>query len=221
MPPPGPGSPATASSCSSRAAGLLAVLCIAASGCSDAVAPATAPDVGGPSAGLLSSLTQVTLLQRLLPLGQSYSAAATIGPAGGSIRIREAGMTITFPKGAVSAPVYVRATALAGSNVAYTFEPHGLVFLKEPTITQDLGLTQVVQQLLSPPQLGGAYFTDASQISGGAAGVTELRTASVDLLRLKMSFTIRHFSGYAATSSRSKYISSTGDRSLGTSAGIH
>ncbi|HEX8242901.1 MAG TPA: hypothetical protein VF541_05385 [Longimicrobium sp.] len=193
-----------------RAAGLFALLCVASSGCGDTPAP-TAPAATGPSAGLLSSVLQVSLLQRLLPLGQNYSASATIGTAGGTIRIREAGMTITFPAGAVSAPVTVRATALAGSNVAYTFEPHGLVFQKDPTIVQDLGVTEVVRQLLSPPTLAGGYFTDESQITGSTANVVETRAATVDLLRLQMSFTVHHFSGYAATS-KSKYISSSNDR---------
>lgn len=196
-----------------RAAGLFALLCVGASGCGDAAAP-TAPSATGPSAGLLSSVLQVSLLQRLLPLDQSYSATATIGTAGGTIRIREAGMTITFPAGAVSAPVNVRATALAGSNVAYTFEPHGLVFQKDPTITQDLGVTEVVRQLLSPPPLAGGYFTDESQISGSSATIVETRAATVNLLQLKMSFTIHHFSGYAATTGRSGYISSTGERGV-------
>jgi hypothetical protein len=194
-----------------RAAGLFALLCVASSGCSDAVTPTAPSAAGGPSAGLLSSVLQLSLLQRLLPLGQSYSAAATIGPAGGTLRLREAGMTITFPAGAVAAPVNVRATALAGSNVAYTFEPHGLVFQKDPTITQDLGVTELVRQLLSPPTLAGGYFTDESQISGSYANVVETRAATVSLLQLKMSFTIHHFSGYAVTT-KSKYISSSNDR---------
>jgi hypothetical protein len=202
-----------------RAAGLLAAFCLAGSACSDSASPtASAPDARQPSAGLLTTLTQVTLLQRLLPLGQSYSAAATIGPGGGSIRISQAGMTITFPAGAVSAPVYVTATALPGSNVAYTFEPHGIVFAKDPTITQDLSVTQVVNQLLFPPQLGGAYFADESQISGSTATVSEERAATVNLLSLKMSFTVHHFSGYAATS-KSKYISASNDR-IGVSGAV-
>lgn len=193
-----------------RALVLAAVVGTAVLGCSDATAPDGAPARRG---DLLASLLQVDLLQRLLPLGQSYSAAATIGPAGGSIRIPQAGMTITFPAGAVTAPVPVRVTAHAGSNVAYTFEPHGLRFQNRPVITQDLGVTQVVQRLLLARSLEGVYFASESQIIGSTATVQEAIPASVDLLRLRMSFPVSHFSGYAASSGRrGGYITVSNDR---------
>lgn len=194
-----------------RALVLAAVLGTAVLGCSDATAPEAAPQ---PRADLLGSVLQVDLLQRLLPLGQSYSAAATIGPAGGSIRIPQAGITIAFPAGAVAAPTPIRVTALAGRNVAYTFEPHGLTFPKRPVITQDLGVTQVVQRLLLASQLEGVYFASPAQITGGTATVQEAIPASVDLLRLRMSFPVAHFSGYAASTSRrgGGYLTSSGTR---------
>ena len=194
-----------------RALLLAAVLGTTVLGCSDT----TAPEAAAPRrADLLSGLLQVDLLQRLLPLAQNQSAAATIGPAGGSIRIAQAGMTITFPAGAVAEPVAIRVTALAGSNVAYTFEPHGLVFPKRPVITQDLGVTQVVQRLLLARQMEGVYFASEAQISGSTATVQEAIPATVDLLRLRMSFPVAHFSGYAASTSRrgGGYITSTGTR---------
>jgi hypothetical protein len=171
------------------------------------------PAARAPRSGLLSSLLQVNVLQRLLPLGQSYSASATIGSAGGSIRIPAAGVTVTFPAGAVSAPVNVRVTAPQGSNVAYTFEPHGLVFQKPVTVAQDLGLTQIVQNLLQAPSLEGAYFANDSQLDDGTAVVQEEIPATVELLRLRMSFPIRHFSGYAVASKKTGgYITSSGTR---------
>lgn len=190
---------------------LTAVLGAAVGGCSDSVAP----EAGGREArgALLGGLLEVNLLQRLVALDRSYSASATIGTAGGVIRIHEAGLTVTFPAGAVSQPVTIRATALPGRNVAYTFEPHGLVFQQRPVITQDLGVTEVVRRLLGP-QLEGVYFADESQIAAGTATVQEALPATVDLLRMRMSFPISHFSGYAASTSRrgGGYITSSGTR---------
>lgn len=194
-----------------RALVLAAVLGAAVGGCSDT----TAPEAAAPRRdNLLSGLLEVNLLQRLLPLDRSYSAGATIGTAGGVIRIREAGLTVTFPAGAVSQPVLIHVTALPGRNVAYTFEPHGLVFQQRPVITQDLGVTEVVRRLLLGPQLEGVYFADESQIAAGTATVQETLPANVDLLRLRMSFPISHFSGYAASTSRrgGGYITATGTR---------
>jgi len=194
-----------------RAVAMFAALCVSAASCSDEVTlqPDRAP---GARDGLLGGVTGVltAVLQRTLPLGQDYSASATIGSGGGSIRIPEAGFTLAIPAGALSAPTTIRATALKGSSVAYRLEPHGLVFSKEPTITQDLGLTAAVGAVLDTGYQGG-YFTDESFLSSGLVPVLETRPATFDLLRLRMSFTIRHFSDYAATR-KGGYISSSGDR---------
>jgi hypothetical protein len=181
-------------------------------GCSDPVTSSGLRAPGGASPALLSGIL-TSVVQRVVPLRQNYVASATIGTGGGTIRIPEAGLTVTFPAGAVSAPVTVRATALAGSSVAYRFEPHGLVFQNEPVVAQDLSLTGVVNQLLTA-QLAGGYFTDESTLTGGTVVVTEQRPATVDLLRLRMTFTIRHFSGYAATK-KSGYMGSSGNRTTG------
>jgi hypothetical protein len=191
-----------------------AALFAAVGGCSDPVTSSAARAPGDPANGLLSGLL-ASVVQRLVPLGHDVTASATIGAAGGTIRIPEAGFTITFPAGAVTSPVNVRATAVAGSNVAYRFEPHGLVFQKEPTIAQDLTLTGVLQQLLSA-QLTGGYYANDSQLSGTTVLVNEERPATLDLLRLRTTFTIRHFSGYAVVQKRSGgYLGSSGTRTTG------
>jgi hypothetical protein len=190
-------------------AGLIAALVVM--GCSDATVPEASPPEAT-SRGLLSGLLQVDVLQRLRPLSRDYTASATIGSAGGTIRIPEAGFTIRFPAGAVSAPVTVRATALGGSNVAYRFEPHGLVFRAEPVITQDLSLTEVVQRLLLLRELEGGYYADDAALGNGTALISETRPATTSLLTMKMSFTIGHFSGYVASRRPGGYISSSGTR---------
>lgn len=182
-----------------RTVAVLAALCVSVSSCSDSV---TIDQRSAPPAreGLLGGVTSVltSVLQRTLPLGKDYSASATIGSGGGSIRIPEAGFTLTIPSGALSAPTTIRATALKGSSVAYRLEPHGLVFAKEATIAQDLSLTAAVARLLDTGYQGG-YFTDESTLSGGSVNVLESRPSTFELLRLRMSFTVKHFSGYAVT----------------------
>lgn len=194
-----------------RSIAILAALCVSVSSCSDSV---TLDQRSAPPArdGLLTGVTGVltSVLQRTLPLSRDYTASATIGSAGGTIRIPEAGFTLTVPAGAVSTPTVIRATALKGSSVAYRLEPHGLVFANDPTITQDLSLTAAVSRLLDTGYQGG-YFTDETGLSRGVVQVLETRSSSFDLLRLRMSFTIEHFSGYAVTR-RGGYMGSSGDR---------
>jgi hypothetical protein len=188
---------------------LLAALAGAAA-CADSTAPEAAP-APGPRRDLLGGLL-MSVLQRTLPLAQDYSASASIGPAGGTLRIPAAGFTLAVPAGALSAPVTLRATALAGGNVAYRFEPHGLVFLKDPLITQDLSLTAVTSGVPGS-SLAGGYFASDADLGNGYATISETRPASVNLLALRMSFTVHHFSGYAATTGRQGgYITSSGER---------
>jgi hypothetical protein len=185
-----------------------AALFVSITSCRGVTDSATVRTPAAPSGGLLSIVA--TVVQRLVPLEQDYTATAVIGTGGGTIAIPQAGFSITFPAGAVAAPVTVTATAVAGSNVAYRFEPHGIVFQKEPVIAQDLGLTNVVNQLLSTPLQGG-YFADDSQLGDGVATITETRPATVDLLHLRTTFTIRHFSGYCVTKGGG-YMGSSGSR---------
>jgi hypothetical protein len=182
----------------------------AVGGCSDPVTSSAGRAPADPSYGLVSGIL-ASVVQRTVPLTKDYAVSTTIGTAGGSIRIPEAGFTLTFPAGAVSAPVTVKATALAGSNVAYRLEPHGLVFDREPVIAQDLSLTGVVSQLLTL-QLAGGYVPDESTLQNGTAAVTETRPATLDLLRLRTTFTVRHFSAYAVTQQRGGYMGSSGNR---------
>ena len=207
-----------------RAGWLSLAVCLAVSGCAESVAPEVAPPEAAPAGGtdasllgglvdgLLSQPLLVSLLQRSAPLAGDVSASAIIGEAGGTISIPAAGFSITFPRGAVREPVRITATALAGSNVAYRFEPHGLVFRQSPVITQSLGLTEAVQRLLSLDGLEGAYFADDAALGSGTATVTEVLPTSVDLLSLRLRFSIRHFSGYAVSSGRGGYIRSSGNR---------
>jgi hypothetical protein len=155
----------------------------------------------------------VMVLQRTTPLAAPITASAIIDRSGGTISIPEAGFSISFPANAISGgrPTQITVTALPGSNVAYTFQPEGLVFHNDPMITQDLKGTQVFQDASLRNSLEGAYFPDSTYLGNGTARVKETRPTAVDINGWKMKWNVHHFSGYLASSGRiGGYIGSTG-----------
>jgi hypothetical protein len=149
-----------------------------------------------------TATTNVRPLHRVARLGAPVSVTQTIGSAGGTLSIPLAGVTVTVPMGALSAPVSIRMTALAGDAVAYEFAPHGLVFAKPLVIKQQLGGTiekgPYGTRLSTPLELG--YFRYGSQVTSSSASVEQLRggNESGDVF----TSTISHFSGYAVSCGR-------------------
>ena len=175
---------------------LLSVVLLA--GCArDAAAPVgpTTPPPK-PNAALLG-LLPVRGVTRATPLAKDITVSAVIDAKGGTITIPEAGLTLVVPPNAVSAKTTFVATALAGKLVAYEFEPHGTRFAVPLQFTQDLKKTSLLTALTAP-LMRGAYFTDDGMLdqTRGLALVTELIPATVDLLKGRVSFPIKHFSGY-------------------------
>jgi hypothetical protein len=176
---------------------LLSVLLLA--GCArDATSPVepTAVVPSKPSSSLLG-LLPVLGVTRSTPLAKDITVSAVIGSKGGTITIPDAGLTLIVPANAVSKNTTFTATAVAGRLVAYEFEPHGTTFAVPLQFQQDLKKTSLLSTLTAP-LMRGAYFTDRSKLnqSLGGALVTELLPATLDLLRSRVSFPIKHFSGY-------------------------
>ena len=166
----------------------------------------------GPQLDVYDPPIEVEVLQRTTPLDRDYSASAVIGRGGGTISIPQAGFSITFPSNAIKGqPTTVTVTATAGGNVAYLFEPHGLVFHNAPVITQDLRGTEVFQEPALRSTLEGAYFPDPTDLQGATARIRETRPTVVDVSGWKMKFNVQHFSGYLASARRGGYISSSGN----------
>lgn len=186
--------------------GAVSVLGVA---CHDVVQPAanTFDRAGNPSA-LLSLL--IAPVQRATPLAQDVTWSFTAGPNGGFSSDASTGLTVSIPSGALPDDVTITVTALAGSNVAYRFEPHGLLFSRSAYLTQDL--TKTTANLLSGLTLSGAYFaTDTLEISAsGLALVTEVLSAVTNPLTLTATFPIQHFSGYILASGRTDSTSTDG-----------
>jgi hypothetical protein len=147
------------------------------------------------------------VLKRLTPLDSTISVTAVIGPNGGAIKINAAGGKIDIPAGALSEPTTITMTALAGPNVAYEFQPHGLTFAQPVKIQQDLRYTwaSVYPQLLGMAH-GGYYdrSLDSSFVDPGKLFVTlkEHELGYLESNATQLKFYINHFSGYLVTCGR-------------------
>lgn len=138
----------------------------------------------------------VGLLKRTEPLRETLAASAVIGPRGGRLHIPAAGVHVEFSRGAVTVPTRITVTALRGDNVAYQFEPHGLVFNAPVTISQSLRGTAAWKTSLAE-ELHGAYFdrliVDPSETF---ARSLEKRAGKLRDSKNRLEFSIEHFSGY-------------------------
>jgi hypothetical protein len=92
--------------------------------------------------------------------------------------------------------------ALAGSGVAYEFEPHGVTFAVPLILEQRLSDTRA--KSTNAPVLEGGHFQsrDALNQSTLTATVDEFLPTVIDWKNNKVSFSVSHFSGYLLASGR-------------------
>jgi hypothetical protein len=179
----------------------VATLFVVAS-CDSATAPTSSPSSNSASRLLLGPTT-VHPITRNTPLKAPISASATIGLLGGTINLPGAGLRVVVPVLAVKAGTRITVTAVAGSQVAYEFEPHGIRFLTPLLVTQDLNNTSaagsggLLNTLLSGGLVAGYFgsLTDLNK-SGGTALVSELLGVALNLSSKTATFPVFHFSGY-------------------------
>jgi hypothetical protein len=129
-----------------------------------------------------------------------------IGPRGGRLEIKRAGVMIDFARGAVSAPTRITVTALRGNNVAYTFEPHGIVFKAPVTVRQSLRHTAAWKNAELAADLQGSYFerllVDPSEVFARSLERRPGKLKGSGLMRY-LEFSIEHFSGYTVSTGKS------------------
>ena len=183
--------------------------------CSDATTPPSAPHAVANDSrllgltGVVSTIGNVLVapVHRRVALSDPVSWSFTVGSGGAVSTNAATGLTVSVPAGAVSSPVTITVTALAGTPVAYRFEPHGLQFARDVRLTQSLSVVNV--GLLNSLLFQGAHFSGAEPTyTGGLALVTETVAAPLSLLQGSVSFPIRHFSGWIIASGRSSSTSS-------------
>ena len=128
----------------------------------------------------------------------------TIDQSGGTISIPETGLTLSFPAGAVAAPITITVTS-DEKYVAYRMEPTGTKFLKDVIATQLLNTTSIFGSPLRS-QLYAAYIADDNVKLSGKVPVLEIEPGTTifsvlsSLLPQAHVWTIRHFSRYILAS---------------------
>jgi hypothetical protein len=155
--------------------------------------------------GKLPKPARVHILKRTPPLRSVETRTLTITPTrGGTITLPTAGLTVTVPAGAISTgSLTITVRAHAGKSVAYDFQPHGVVFAKPLTLSQDLGKTSWKQ--LGNVTLYGGYYPGEVDDGNSLATITEsfpIRITTDGKKVTRASFDIWHFSGYIVASGR-------------------
>jgi hypothetical protein len=184
---------------------------------SDLVGPTTpAPRLRAADYGATTLRTPRDLfaLGRFLPLNRDVVISRTISRSGGTIVLREAGVALRIPAGALASRTRITVTAHAGDHVAYTFEPHGLQFAVPVEVAQLLIFTSAYAEDDVMRQLQGAYVPRGIDDIGasGVATVAEVypvRFRSFEPYNERFvptlaTFQIGHFSGYMLASGKNE-----------------
>lgn len=142
------------------------------------------------------------VLKRLVPLAANVSKSAVIGSMGGSIVLQDAGGKIDIPAGALSQDTQITMTALAGPDVAYEFQPHGLVFAAPVKIQQTIAGTYAEKYPALLQGMHGSYYDQPALESAfldsgkSIAKVNENQIGYLESNASQIKFWIGHFSGY-------------------------
>lgn len=133
-------------------------------------------------------------LARTQPITRTLTASARFTAKGGTLVIKELGVTLTVPANALPRDTMtITMTALPGALIAYEFEPHGTVFRTPLTLSHKL--KSITYDPTTDGRFGG-HFTDRSKVDElkGLVSITE--TASPFIRGGSISFEIGHFSGW-------------------------
>ena len=157
----------------------------------------TSPPPAAAMRSILSSPETVQVVTRDTPLGAPVSASAVFGAFGGTLVVPGTGLKVVVPPLAILSPTRITVTAVAGSQVAYEFEPHGIQFVTPLVVTQNLSGTSAYNAGLLQPVNAG-YFANLSDLDplNGTGLVSELLGTSLNLLTHSATFSVFHFSGY-------------------------
>jgi hypothetical protein len=189
--------------------GVLAVSACADNIATDPLAPSAAAQLKGSLPDLAAAAKDAADLKlHALWWKKGYKTdvrvSQTIGVEGGIITVPATGLTLSFPKGAVTSPINITVTA-DSRYVAYKMEPSGTRFLKDVTATQELRTTSIYGEPLRG-QLFAAYIADDRIKLSGSIPVLEIEPSYTifsplnPLLPQAHVWIIRHFSRYMLAS---------------------
>lgn len=171
----------------------LALAAVVLGSCADDHRPPTAPVAPTPDPSLIGDVVDgltgtVGGVANSLGLVScnvqtTHTAAALIGPQGGTLRIGPHRLTV--PRYALKEPVYISAVAPAGDYVQIKFEPHGLEFDRKAV----LSMSYAECSLLSPWRLKVVYVNDNLEILEVLPTLTSVLTRTANA-------PVDHFSRY-------------------------
>jgi len=174
----------------------------------DVAASHSGPGGGQVTSAITGTISDVTNLElRAVWWKKSQKGnvrvSKTIDPSGGVISLPETGLRMEFPAGAVDKPITITVSA-DDKYVAYKMEPSGTQFLKDVTVTQSLGTTELSGRPLRD-QLFAAYIADDRIKLSGKVPVLEIEPSKTILspitgLPEAHVWIIRHFSRYMLAS---------------------
>lgn len=186
----------------------LALSFLTLAACSDGTGPSTTQQLSRqPVASKASAKAfKAEIVKRAAPLEEDEVVSLTVTPSGAWAYLPRSGTIIWFPEGAVSSDLKVTLIANQGSNVVFTFEPHGAQFNQPVHVAQLLRLTRAHGLRSRNSVMFGGYM------AGGLADIRADGTGEfAEIMHAFFSgegndvfsvFTTTHFSGYALASGR-------------------
>ena len=139
--------------------------------------------VGG-VVGVVVDVASALLSPLVCPTNDSYTATRTIGRNGGTLKVGP--HTLTIPYGALSQDTRITATAPRGSYAEVQFQPHGLTFKRDVTLSVSYAKCGLLQKN-NPPVI--VYADDDRNI-------LEILKSTLDTRQKTVTGKTDHFSSY-------------------------
>ena len=140
--------------------------------------------VVGEVVGVVVDVASALLSPLVCPTNDSYSATRTIGRNGGTLKVGP--HTLTIPYGALAQDTRITANAPSGSYAEVQFQPHGLTFKRDVTLSVSYAKCGLLQTN-NPPVI--VYADDDRNI-------LEILKSTLDTRQKTVTGKTDHFSSY-------------------------
>jgi hypothetical protein len=146
---------------------------------------------------------RVTVIKWTKPLKADVTGSASIGSAGGVIKLSSLNVTFTVPRGALTRTTTVTLTVKAGKYVVFAGGPSGTQFATPATLTMSLAKTTAGGKAALRGTLLGGYIDSPTQIgSDDTVTDSEDNAAVTNALMTTASWPVPHFSVVILASQR-------------------